>query len=118
MRVICTNFLYASFYLFYLPVRAEVSGRPCHPCLDVLRIASADKILAAQAISHHTMSDAFYTSSAHAFEDVEVGTPAEAGPSSMGDAASSLDAAFEITTTAQLILDGAFKTVRTVHGWC
>ncbi|GMK54998.1 hypothetical protein CspeluHIS016_0200540 [Cutaneotrichosporon spelunceum] len=57
------------------------------------------------------MSDAFYTSSAHAFEDVEVGTPAEAGPSSMGDASSSLDAAFDISNTAQLILDGGFKTI-------
>ncbi|BEI81471.1 hypothetical protein CcaverHIS002_0206310 [Cutaneotrichosporon cavernicola] len=57
------------------------------------------------------MSDAFYTSSAHAFEDVEVGAPAEAGPSSMGDATSSLDTAFDISNTAQLILDGGFKTI-------
>ncbi|CAK9784622.1 diphthamide biosynthesis protein [Cutaneotrichosporon oleaginosum] len=57
------------------------------------------------------MSEAFYTASAHAFEDVEVDEPAEAGPSSMGDAASSLDAAFDIENTVQLILDGGFKTI-------
>lgn len=57
------------------------------------------------------MSEAFYTSAEHAFEDVQVGPAAEAGPSSMGDAASSLDLAFDIENTAQLILDGGFKTV-------
>lgn len=57
------------------------------------------------------MSEAFYTAAAHAFEDVEVSTPAEAGPSSMGDAAATLDAAFDIEGTARLILDGGYKTV-------
>lgn len=62
------------------------------------------------------MSEAFYTAAAHAFEDVEVSTPAEAGPSSMGDAAATLDAAFDIEGTARLILDGGYKTVSTWSG--
>jgi hypothetical protein len=60
------------------------------------------------------MSESMSTAATHVFEDIEVEAAAEAGPSSMGDAAASLslEAAFDIETTAQIILEGGYKTVR------
>lgn len=65
------------------------------------------------------MSESMSTAATHVFEDIVVDAPAEAGPSSMGDAAAalSLESAFDIEATAKLILDNGYKTVRTPgHG--
>lgn len=57
-------------------------------------------------------ADAFYAPPTHALEE-EVTAGAEAGPSSMGDGAASLslDAAFDISNTAKLILSHGYKTI-------
>lgn len=57
-------------------------------------------------------ADAFYAPPTHALEE-EVAEAAEAGPSSMGDAAAglSLEEAFDISNTVRLILEGGYKTI-------
>jgi hypothetical protein len=60
------------------------------------------------------MSDSMSTPATHAIEAEVDAAPAAAGPSSMGDAAAglSLEDAFDVERTAQIVLEGGYKTVR------
>ena len=59
------------------------------------------------------MSDTFSTAASHAFEHPELPEPAGPSSSSMGEAASelSIEDAFDVPSTIQLIMSGGYKTV-------
>lgn len=68
------------------------------------------------SLRSYTMTDAFSTPAEHAFDHPEIDIAPEAGPSSLGNALSgvSIEEAFEVEDAIQRILEGGYKTVRSL----